>query len=205
MAKRTNREKLLDFTYKEVKKYGYFEASTTTILKKAKLPKGVMYHYFDSKEQLVLMMIDEILEKRVARFFEIGESKPFDVLIESIRQIFEKRYLSDAALFHRLLVESRDINPTFSRKYLQIYHSIIDNYKSILDQAVQNGEIVKIKVDDTARFITSSIFGILSFQEKSAMDQLANYLETIKGIRQKSGRMKKSKAKKMQIEQGSLF
>jgi len=57
--KQTTREKLLDYTFEEVYIHGYNATSIDSILKKAKVPKGSMYHHFKSKKELVLAMVGE--------------------------------------------------------------------------------------------------------------------------------------------------
>ena len=50
---KSSRDKLLDVTFNEVYKYGYCGAATANILKKAGVPRGSMYHHFESKKALV--------------------------------------------------------------------------------------------------------------------------------------------------------
>ncbi len=49
MKKQPTREKLLDITFDEVYIHGYTATSVDTILKKAGIPKGSMYHHFKGK------------------------------------------------------------------------------------------------------------------------------------------------------------
>jgi len=46
MKKQTTRDKLLDITFEEVYIHGYTATSVDTILQKASVPKGSMYHHF---------------------------------------------------------------------------------------------------------------------------------------------------------------
>lgn len=56
--KPTSRDKLLDVTFEEVYRFGYCGAGTATILKKAGVPRGSMYHHFSSKKVMVMAMIE---------------------------------------------------------------------------------------------------------------------------------------------------
>ena len=59
------RERLLEATFHEIHEYGYHAASLSRILKKAEAKKGSMYHYFSSKKEMALVMIEEKLKKGV--------------------------------------------------------------------------------------------------------------------------------------------
>jgi len=52
-----SRDRLLDAAFTEVYKFGYSGAATASILKRAAVPRGSMYHHFSSKKDLVLAMI----------------------------------------------------------------------------------------------------------------------------------------------------
>jgi AcrR family transcriptional regulator len=45
---------------------GYHSASVSMIAKEAGISKGLMYNYFDSKEQVLLTLIDDLFEQMVA-------------------------------------------------------------------------------------------------------------------------------------------
>jgi len=52
--KQPTREKLLNITFDEVYIHGYTATSVDTILKKAGIPKGSMYHHFKGKKELYI-------------------------------------------------------------------------------------------------------------------------------------------------------
>jgi TetR/AcrR family transcriptional repressor of nem operon len=72
MLKQPTREKLLDITFDEVYIHGYAATSVDTILKKAGIPKGSMYHYFKGKKALVLAMVQERLFPKMEAFFDFS-------------------------------------------------------------------------------------------------------------------------------------
>ncbi len=187
--KKSNRDKLVEFTYKELKKFGYFEASTTTILKKAKLPKGVMYHYFDSKEQLVVTAIDEILSKKIDKLFEMDNS--FESLIEFLTTIFEREY-KDIVLLQRLLIETKETNKEIYNRSKKLYDAINNNIELVLTDSKINTEISSL--------ILSTIFGALALGEKKAIDSLVSYLQSFHKKPKKPSNTAKKK-----VVQKSLF
>jgi len=75
MKKQPTREKLLDITFEEVYIHGYTATSVDTILKKAGIPKGSMYHHFKGKKELVLAMVKERLFPKMELFFDFEEKR----------------------------------------------------------------------------------------------------------------------------------
>ena len=61
----SSREKLLDVAFDEIYHNGYSATSVDTILKKANMNKGSMYHFFKSKKELTLAVIDERLDSHI--------------------------------------------------------------------------------------------------------------------------------------------
>src|SRR6056297_392776 len=65
------REKIINSALEEFSQNGYEKASTNTIVKKAKISKGLLFHYFDNKrvlfdrlkEYVIDLISDEIVKK----------------------------------------------------------------------------------------------------------------------------------------------
>ena len=55
----SSRNKLLDIAFEEIYINGYHATSIDKILKKASMNKGSMYHFFKSKKELTLAIINE--------------------------------------------------------------------------------------------------------------------------------------------------
>jgi len=87
MAKQPTKEKLLDITFEEVYIHGYNATSVDAILKKAKVPKGSMYHHFKGKKELVLAMVKERLFPKMDMCFNY-EIKDNSTVTDSIKFTF---------------------------------------------------------------------------------------------------------------------
>lgn len=66
------RKRILDACLEEFAQNGYDKASTNTIVKKADISKGILFHYFGSKKNLYLYLFDDVMEYYTRRFFEGG-------------------------------------------------------------------------------------------------------------------------------------
>lgn len=89
MQIRESREKLLDAAFMEVYKNGYHGASTASILKNAGVPKGSMYHFFNSKKDLVLTAVEERIFPKMDVFFDFTVNEDKNIF-QTIECIFER-------------------------------------------------------------------------------------------------------------------
>ena len=107
----TNRDKLLDTTFKHVYRYGYHGASTASILAEAGVPKGSMYHHFASKEGMVLAMIEERLAPVMAHYYDFSIPKggtAVAILEHTFRAMSDNtRLMTYGCPLHRLMQETR--------------------------------------------------------------------------------------------------
>ncbi len=74
------RSRLIEATFQEVYSKGYNAASLSSILKSANAKKGSMYHYFSSKKEMVLVMIEEKIKTRVEENWIKLENCEHDIL-----------------------------------------------------------------------------------------------------------------------------
>lgn len=67
--------------------HGYEKAKTDEICKKAGISKGLLFHYFGSKKNLYLYLLDDITEEMTALFYQYMKQQSqdlMDILAESM-------------------------------------------------------------------------------------------------------------------------
>ncbi len=187
----TVKERLIEATFHEVFTTGYSAASLSNILNRAEVKKGAMYHYFPSKKDMVLAMIDEKLEQRVEKRWKPvvdADGNLIDVLI-SILQDTKGFNLTEGCPLGNLLQESLDQDEDFAN----ILNSILDKWKEIFTKILQNAkeknQINKnIDTVQCSTFLIASIEGAILLSKKSndnkdfedCMIQLTNYLNSLR-------------------------
>lgn len=81
-----SRDKLLKVAFEEIFQNGYHATSVDKILKKASMNKGSMYHFFKSKKELILAIIevhvDEYIQKKYGVILDSKEN-----MIEAIMSV----------------------------------------------------------------------------------------------------------------------
>jgi len=192
MKKRTAREKLLDVTFQEVYIHGYAATSVDTILKKSGVPKGSMYHYFKSKKELVLAMVDERLFIKMDQFFRYDKQEGKSVM-ESVRATFagiakNKMLVTHGCPLYRLMVELAPVDNEFD----VLLVSKTQQMKARMTRLLQIGIDIEefddaLVAEEFASFMLSAVWGILSLspslsssrifitQSRYILDQLACY------------------------------
>jgi TetR/AcrR family transcriptional repressor of nem operon len=164
--KRSSRDKLLDVTFDEVYKYGYCGAATANILKKAGVPRGSMYHHFESKKALVLAMIDERLSPKVREFFEFKpdvEMDSFRILEFILKKISKNKMLiKHGCPLHRLMFEMGSLDSDIAKACESEFEYLRDKLVNVLEEGIKKGEIRDVSSHEFAEFFIVSTWGMLS-------------------------------------------
>lgn len=160
------REKLLDAAFLEVYVNGYHGASISAILKQANVPKGSLYHFFNSKKELILTVIDERIFPKMSYFFDFKRYENEDIF-EALERIFQKmtqneRLLTYGCPLHRLLVEMAPLDKEFDKVLTEKFNIFSKNFSTMLQTAIKNKELKSFDTDKTARFFITSIWGEIS-------------------------------------------
>jgi TetR/AcrR family transcriptional repressor of nem operon len=172
MQKQTSRDKLLDVTFEEVYRYGYHGASTASILKKAGVPKGSMYHHFSSKQGMVLAMIEERLIPRVRDFFDFemrAEATAIETLKHTMHRIAHNSMLvQHGCPLHRLMFEMEGLDSEIALACEREFDHLTDNLAKVLRFGMREGSIVETDAQELAGYIIASSWGFLSRPMRSS-------------------------------------
>lgn len=186
-----SRDKLLKVAFEEIYQNGYHATSVDKILKKASMNKGSMYHFFKSKKELILAIIDVHVDDYIQhKYGVILESQ--ENMIESIMSILKNKPLYNFVygcrlnnLVHELSNQDEDFKNALEKSYFK-FEAI---FQEALDRAVKNGELKKdTDTKAVGMFILASIQGALTTSKKSSdshyydicINQLHNYLNLLK-------------------------
>lgn len=174
------RTRLIEATFQEVFSNGFKGASQANILKKADTKKGSMYHYFPSKKDMVICMIEEKIGKRIDKKWQKLLSCKENIIDSFICILIDSNSwnLKDGCPLGNLLQESLDYDEDFAK----VLNSILENWKkqfsTILQNAIDNNELnPNIEVKKVASFLIASIEGALLIAKKS--DDIKDFENTI--------------------------
>ncbi|HFQ61512.1 MAG TPA: TetR/AcrR family transcriptional regulator [Epsilonproteobacteria bacterium] len=174
--KQPTREKLLDITFDEVYIHGYTATSVDTILKKAGIPKGSMYHHFKGKKELVLAMVQERLFPKMELFFDF-ERKEGTTVMDALRGTFasmsrNKPLITYGCPLYRLMVELSPVDETFDTLLSSRVVQMQDNLALLLQKGIEDGEFNEtLSAKDLASYILESTWGVLSLSPSLSSSQ----------------------------------
>lgn len=186
----TTKEKLLQVTFNEIYENGYYATSVDKILKKANMNKGSMYHFFKSKKELVLAVIDAhvygYIDKKYSVMLDTNDN-----YVESIFSVLKNTASYNFIYGCRvdsLVQELSHQDVDFKIALEKVYFRFEEILELALTKARDNGEIEHPDIKQLAIFVVASIEGCLSSAQKSqdgcifekCIAQLEYYFEQIR-------------------------
>ncbi len=142
--RKSSKEKILNVALELFAKRGYHATSITQISNKAKISKGLMYNYFESKEQL----LDEIIQHGFNSLAELEFKakkgiNPKKQLEEFVDSVLDNLYTNFNywQLYLALLIHP-DIQKKFEKKMSQFRNDFIKTMASLFRKLkIQNPEL----------------------------------------------------------------
>ncbi len=185
-----NREKLLQVAFDEIYHNGYYATSIDKILKKAKMNKGSMYHYFKSKKELALAVINEKISEYIENKYGKLLKKDGNYIDEMMILLKDRENFDFVAgcKLNNLVQELSPKDEDFKKALEKIYFRFEQIIEEVLNEAIDNREIKHHDSKKLAMFIVASIEGCLGTAKKShdgqffkdCISQLENYLNHLK-------------------------
>lgn len=168
-----------------IARYGFNSTGIEAILKRAKVPKGSFYHYFQSKQEFGLSVLDNFAAgiDRIFKSYLADESvSPVIRLqncMESLVARFETNNCSIGCLAANLGQELADQSEEFRLKLDGIFGSWIMQFEKCIREAQGAGEISdEVAPELLAEFFLSGFEGALLISKvKKTPLPIKNFLE----------------------------
>ena len=149
----------------------YADVGVQELCSAAGVKKGSFYHFFETKQDLVLASLDRWWEiarettweqafvpelsplERISRFFEL--------VYERSCEFYEQHKQLCGCPFGNLAVEMSAREPVIRNKIDRIFDDAIGRLQKTLDEAVENGELAPMDTRETALALWAYCEGIL--------------------------------------------
>ena len=121
------RQKIITACLQEFADKGYNNASTNNIVKNAEISKGLLFHYFGSKKNLYLHLLDIAIDIFIQRFYQYDENPSGDIFERLIaRSAIKLKLTHEEPLMSKLVMEAfidtpADMLPEIAARYQKIY------------------------------------------------------------------------------------
>lgn len=190
------RGKLLHAAFEEIYRRGFQAASLETILARAGVTKGALYHHFPDKAALGQAVVDEVvtaplLEAWVGRL----ERSPADRLTaiqDVVRQRaedFESIGIDFGCPLNNLAQEMSPIDEAFRRKLAGLIGRWTDAFAAALRRGQEEGSVRRdVDAGSIAAFLVAAVEGSFGMAKnaksvdllRSDLEVLAGFLETLR-------------------------
>jgi TetR/AcrR family transcriptional repressor of nem operon len=147
MGKETTKDALLDAGRRIFLERGYNHSGIEAVLQSAGVPKGSFYHYFESKEDFGLQVLDRFagcVNAELDRHLNDERLGPLERLRrfgESVCEKLESRQCRNGCLVGNLSQEMADQSEAFRARLDEIFRGWADRYAGCLEEAREAGEI----------------------------------------------------------------
>ncbi|WP_297427239.1 TetR/AcrR family transcriptional regulator [Clostridium sp.] len=138
------KKRILDAAIEEFAANGYDKASTNSIVKKADISKGILFHYFGSKKNLFLYIFDYCINNLIEKYYNLKDIDPEDIFERFIRMGIRKmKVIQEEPLMNELVFSAISNMPESLKEELtERYNNYISKY---LPEAFQNIDTSKFR------------------------------------------------------------
>lgn len=156
--KDTRQKEIVKAFYAVAKKEGLEKTSIAKVAKHLKINPSLVIHYFKSKFELEVALVEFILEKYLNIYKSNGEITTRDQLLELIDKLFSRKWnrLFDDGVFYSIYALVYR-NKKFKAKFKELHDKLRIILNLALVEAKKNGII---DINDTNRY-TEIIFALL--------------------------------------------
>ena len=172
------RERLIESASELWHSRSYADVGVNEICEHAGARKGSFYHFFSSKQDLALAVIDSFWSQARTRLLDptLDSAQPLEKLVKLLDGQYElQRSYKDSTgsmfgcPFGNLAVEMSTQDEVLRRRLTELFYELAEHVERILDDAVAAGEIPGQDTRATAIAIEAYVEGMLLFA-KTAND-----------------------------------
>jgi len=178
-------ERILKASIEEFSEKGYAAASTNSIAKKAKVSKGLLFHYFKSKENLYIECYKHVLSWSKKKFEEFAKQVRDEDFFEFIKKWgLQKITLAiENPVYSKFLLTVTNLSPKLCAIVLGLIREALLDSREILLEKIKSVKLRRgISEEDALKFITTVFDGVANSyldQYRDKPEELLNNLERI--------------------------
>lgn len=166
---------------------GYENTKLADILEAAQIGKGQFYHYFASKHELGLAVLDYCFKNWNQRLMEniLGSGKDAEFRMnEMLEWVIDQQRRNQAkcgCVFGNLAIEMSEHDEVFRRKLDRVFETWEAKLKPVLGEMVAPGQANQADINIMAQAIVAMIEGgILLMKSKQDLNVLINVADQIR-------------------------
>lgn len=161
--------------------HGYQGASTDAMVRAAGISKGLLFHYFETKEKLHQFLLSYALQEMVQNFTAIINMKQTDILDRLWQMSLLKRELcAEYPLIFEFLTaayyeQKKDPGSQFARQFTGLRESIYAALYKNLDTSLLKEELDVVMASNIIRWTLAGLTDSITKEEKSFGEMQGEY------------------------------
>ncbi|PLX44501.1 MAG: hypothetical protein C0609_05445 [Deltaproteobacteria bacterium] len=158
MRPEVRRKQILEEAVRLFRSVGYEGASLRDLAVRVGINKATLYHYFESKEEILFTIIDDVGETLYRGLLDVMEKEndPLDVLEAMVR--FQIGYVEDHLHESKVLVEEQKaLGPDFAERTRVTQAAILSLYEKTLTECMDKGLVRRVHLATAAFSILGHI------------------------------------------------
>jgi AcrR family transcriptional regulator len=160
------KDQIIEAATKVFTKHGFSNARMDDIVVESGLSKGALYWYFESKDAIIVSILDQIFDYETAHFREILEQEDsaktkLEVFVDITSKDLKKMRPLLPILFDfwSLSVRKKTIKLVIKR----YYQNFLDLIEPIIEEGINKGEFRTVEVKETAVALGAIYEGTILF------------------------------------------
>ena len=170
----TTRQKILFAAFKEVHLNGFQAASIQNMITSAGVTKGALYHYFSSKNDIGLALLDEVFSQYIdSTFIQVLDKtdNPITVLVHHLNESVAQMSDEDVALGCPLDHFSQEMAPldsAFQKRIDALYQRKHEALVEALKRGQEAGNVTgDVSAESIALMINATLNGCMAMAKNS--------------------------------------
>ncbi len=184
VRKQKRKEQILQAAARIFARKSYWETDMESICRQARLAKGTVYLYFNSKEELFTCLIESILNKFLVRIRDLLEQK-LSVLptLEKLMTLYLDFFQEHSAYFTILFLETPGLHTRLATHFWQKFLSSLKPLENRYEQAVISGQVRDVPFKDAIFMLVGLLQSVIyQWLLCSRRYQLVSRASTVKTV-----------------------
>lgn len=187
------RAMLLETAFGEIYRGGFQGTGLERILSRAKVTKGALYHYFESKEKLGYAIVEEVIAEITRQKWLnplAGSARPLDALIGIVEGTSVRRGdVEGGCPLNNLAQEMSPVDEGFRKRTARVFAMWTDAVAGALREGQKRGQVRRdIDAEEAARFLIATYEGYISLAKnaqdpevlRAGLGSMKRYLESLR-------------------------
>jgi len=180
---------IMNATYRTLLEYGYAGLSISRIGSEYKKSKSLIYHHYESKEELLVSFLEFAIDRFEAAITTGDSDEPEKNLKYIIDRLLSRRPAADQWQIQKVLVTLRSqavTSDSFREQFTRVDDRLVSVFSDIIERGITVGVFTDVDSSAVAEHILATINGAIYSDEttnrkeiQTVRTSLLAYLDTI--------------------------